>query len=133
MSKAGLFLVAQYSDFGKPAELATIPAGKAGSSGEAATDGRDSSDDVQLTRSVPAEFMRSPWVIPEIVHFRARDGKSIPAMIYKPLDFSAARKYPVVVFVHGAGYLQNVYRGWSYYYREYMFHHQLTQLGFVVF
>ena len=133
MSKDGLLIVAQYSDFGKPSELVSIPAGKPASTGDAATDGAGAAHEVQLTQSVPAEFTSSRWVIPEIVHFKARDGKSIPAMIYKPPDFSPAKKYPVVVFVHGAGYLQNVYRGWSYYYREYMFHHRLTQLGFVVF
>jgi dipeptidyl aminopeptidase/acylaminoacyl peptidase len=37
-----------------------------------------------------------------------------------------------VVFVHGAGYLQNAHRYWSYYYREYMFHHLLASKGYVV-
>ena len=87
----------------------------------------------QLTNSVPDEFAGIAWVKPEIVHFTAKDKKSIPAMIYKPAGFDSTKKYPVVVFVHGAGYLQNVFRGWSYYYREYMFHHRLTQKGYVVF
>jgi dipeptidyl aminopeptidase/acylaminoacyl peptidase len=39
---------------------------------------------------------------------------------------------PAVVFVHGAGYLQNAHRYWSYYYREYMFHHLLASKGYVV-
>ena len=37
-----------------------------------------------------------------------------------------------MVFVHGAGYLQNVFHGWSYYYREYMFHHLLMENGYAV-
>jgi len=37
-----------------------------------------------------------------------------------------------VVFVHGAGYLQNAHRGWSSYYREYMFHHLLASRGYTV-
>jgi dipeptidyl aminopeptidase/acylaminoacyl peptidase len=133
MSKDGLSIVAEYSDFGKPTEIVCLPTAAAGPAGGGSTDGVDSTRELQVTRSVPAEFMRTAWVIPEIVHFRSRDGKSIPAMIYKPRDFSPAHKYPVVVFVHGAGYLQNVYRGWSYYYREYLFHHRLTQLGYIVF
>jgi dipeptidyl aminopeptidase/acylaminoacyl peptidase len=39
---------------------------------------------------------------------------------------------PAVLFVHGAGYLQNVHRWWSQYYREYMFNHLLMERGFVV-
>jgi pimeloyl-ACP methyl ester carboxylesterase len=37
-----------------------------------------------------------------------------------------------VLFVHGAGYMQNVHKWWSNYYREYMFHHLLMARGFVV-
>jgi dipeptidyl aminopeptidase/acylaminoacyl peptidase len=37
-----------------------------------------------------------------------------------------------VIFVHGAGYLHNVARYWSYYKREYMFHHLLASKGYVV-
>jgi dipeptidyl aminopeptidase/acylaminoacyl peptidase len=41
-------------------------------------------------------------------------------------------KAPAVVFVHGAGYLQNAHKFWSSYYREYMFHHLLAARGYVV-
>jgi dipeptidyl aminopeptidase/acylaminoacyl peptidase len=37
-----------------------------------------------------------------------------------------------VVFVHGAGYLQNAHLGWSSYFREFMFHTLLTRRGYVV-
>ena len=38
-----------------------------------------------------------------------------------------------MVFVHGAGYLQNVDRWWcANYYREYMFDHLLMERGFIV-
>ena len=37
-----------------------------------------------------------------------------------------------MVFVHGAGYLQNVDHKWSTYYHEYMFHHILMERGFTV-
>jgi dipeptidyl aminopeptidase/acylaminoacyl peptidase len=37
-----------------------------------------------------------------------------------------------VLFVHGAGYLHNVHRGWSSYFREYLFHNLLADLGFTV-
>ena len=37
-----------------------------------------------------------------------------------------------MIFVHGAGYLQNAHKYWSTYYREYMFHHLLASRGYVV-
>jgi hypothetical protein len=37
-----------------------------------------------------------------------------------------------VIFVHGAGYLQNAHKYWSTYFREYMFHNLLASRGYVV-
>jgi dipeptidyl aminopeptidase/acylaminoacyl peptidase len=37
-----------------------------------------------------------------------------------------------VVFVHGAGYLQNAHKWWSQYFREYMFHNFLADHGYTV-
>jgi len=88
--------------------------------------------EIFLTANVPDEFHSIRWITPDIVHFRARDGVTVPMMIYKPQHFDSTKQYPVVVFVHGAGYLQNVYRGWSYYYRETMFNNRLVQQGYVV-
>ena len=84
----------------------------------------------QITVTPSAEWLSGPWTVPPIVMVPARDGTKVPAHLYLP----AHRKQggPAVVFVHGAGYLQNVYEGWSYYYREYMFHHLLTSMGYVV-
>jgi dipeptidyl aminopeptidase/acylaminoacyl peptidase len=135
MAKDGSYVVATYSAFGRPGELVRVStAGPAGPV-DGTTNGIFTMMDRerQLTNSIPAEFSAIDWVKPEIVRFQARDKKWVPAMIYKPAGFDSTKKYPVVVFVHGAGYLQNVYRGWSYYSREYMFHHRLTQRGYVVF
>jgi dipeptidyl aminopeptidase/acylaminoacyl peptidase len=131
MAKKGDFIVAGYSNFGRPTELARVPTSPP--SQLAAAGATASEGERQLTSTIPAAFKSIPWVVPEIISFKARDGVSVPAMIYKPAGFSPAKKYPLVVFVHGAGYLQNVYRGWSYYWHEYMFHHRLTQRGYVVF
>jgi dipeptidyl aminopeptidase/acylaminoacyl peptidase len=37
-----------------------------------------------------------------------------------------------VLFVHGAGYTQNVHSAWPYYFREQMFHNLLNEHGYVV-
>jgi dipeptidyl aminopeptidase/acylaminoacyl peptidase len=47
-------------------------------------------------------------------------------------DVGAQPNGAAVIFVHGAGYLQNVHNWWSNYYREYMFHHLLASRGYVV-
>jgi dipeptidyl aminopeptidase/acylaminoacyl peptidase len=65
------------------------------------------------------------WNEPKFISIPSRDGKNIPAKIYQPADFNKTKKYPMVVFVHGAGYLQNVINGWNNYYREFMFNELL--------
>ena len=63
--------------------------------------------------------------------FTARDGVKVPARLFKPANFKKGG--PGVVFVHGAGYLQNVDHWWSTsYYHEYMFDHILMERGFMV-
>jgi dipeptidyl aminopeptidase/acylaminoacyl peptidase len=83
--------------------------------------------------TTPTEQWRSfDWIAPEIVHFTASDGVQVPARIYRPADMGAQPNGAAVIFVHGAGYLQNVHNWWSTYYREYMFHHILAARGYVV-
>jgi dipeptidyl aminopeptidase/acylaminoacyl peptidase len=62
----------------------------------------------------------------------ASDGVNVPARIYKPEQVGATANGAAVIFVHGAGYLQNVHTYWSSYFREYMFHHYLASKGYVV-
>jgi dipeptidyl aminopeptidase/acylaminoacyl peptidase len=83
----------------------------------------------RTTESPAPEFASYPWLDVPIVNVPARDGKQVPARIYKPRNWNGG---PAVIFVHGAGYLQNVHRGWSTYYREYMFHHLLMERGYLV-
>jgi dipeptidyl aminopeptidase/acylaminoacyl peptidase len=84
----------------------------------------------KVTTSPSPEFSTYEWIDPPIINFTARDGISVPARMYKPKNFK--RGGPAVIFVHGAGYLQNVHRWWSNYFREYMFHHLLMEHGYMV-
>ena len=87
----------------------------------------------RVTLSTTDEWRRYPWIKPEIVSVRARDGVEVPARLYRPAgDVAPAGRRPAVIFVHGAGYLQNVHHWWSAYYREYMFHHLLAARGYTV-
>jgi dipeptidyl aminopeptidase/acylaminoacyl peptidase len=84
----------------------------------------------KITESATADFMAYPWRVPEVVRFRATDGKMVPARLYRPAN--AVKNGPAVIFVHGAGYLQNVHMWWSSYFREYMFHNFLADNGYTV-
>lgn len=86
----------------------------------------------RVTSSPTEEWLDGPWIEPEIIRFQAADGAMVPARIYRPGDLDAPANGAAVIFVHGAGYLHNVHRYWSTYYREYMFHHLLASRGFVV-
>jgi dipeptidyl aminopeptidase/acylaminoacyl peptidase len=83
-----------------------------------------------VTTSPIPEFFTYNWIDPPIASFKARDGATVYGRIYGPQNYKSGG--PAVIFVHGAGYLQNVHRWWSSYYREYMFHHLLMERGFVV-
>ncbi|MBO0858491.1 MAG: S9 family peptidase [Chloracidobacterium sp.] len=84
----------------------------------------------QVTTSPIDEFFTYNWIDPPIVTFKASDGMEVPARLYKPAKWQKGG--PAVLFVHGAGYLQNVHKWWSSYYREYMFNHLLMERGFIV-
>jgi dipeptidyl aminopeptidase/acylaminoacyl peptidase len=84
----------------------------------------------QVTTSPTPEFFNYNWIDPPIVSFRARDGATVYGRLYKPAN--ARPGGPAVIFVHGAGYLQDVHKWWSTYYREHMFHHLLMERGFTV-
>lgn len=83
---------------------------------------------VRVTESPTAEWLAYPWREAEVVEIPASDGARVPARIYRPERPNGA----AVLFVHGAGYLQNAHRWWSSYVREYQFHNLLADLGYVV-
>jgi dipeptidyl aminopeptidase/acylaminoacyl peptidase len=88
----------------------------------------------QVTTSTSEEFRSFKWVEPQLVTYKTRDGVDVYARLFTPEMVGAKRDAaaPAVVFVHGAGYLQNAHKYWSSYYHEYMFHHLLASRGYVV-
>ncbi|HLL83634.1 MAG TPA: prolyl oligopeptidase family serine peptidase, partial [Longimicrobium sp.] len=119
VSPDGRWAALLHSTADAPAELYLMPVGRG------ATPRR-------VTTSTTAEFRRGPWIRPQVMTFQARDGATVYARIYRPRDLGAASNGAGVLFVHGAGYLQNAHRGWSTYYREYMFNHLLASRGYTV-
>jgi dipeptidyl aminopeptidase/acylaminoacyl peptidase len=82
----------------------------------------------QITNSLTEEFKSYSWRDPEVITFKGRDTAMIYGRIYKPQKANGA----AIVFVHGAGYLQNAHKWWSNYYKEYMFHNLLADRGYYV-
>jgi dipeptidyl aminopeptidase/acylaminoacyl peptidase len=112
---------AVFSASNRPPEVFTLP-NKAGA------------DARQATTSTSADWRSFKWVEPQLVTYKTRDGVEVYARLFTP-EMVGARRHPAspgVVFVHGAGYLQNAHKYWSTYYREYMFHHLLASRGYVV-
>lgn len=85
---------------------------------------------IQITKSTSEAFDAYAWRKPDVVTYKNRHGDDVYARVYKPSVAHPDR--PAVVFVHGAGYLQNVHHWWSQYFREYMFNNFLADQGYTV-
>ncbi len=87
---------------------------------------------VRLTETASADFLAIDWVAPRFVDVpSSHTERPVNARLYMPPGLAEAPR-PAVVFVHGAGYLQNAHQGWSSYFREFMFHTLLARRGYVV-
>jgi dipeptidyl aminopeptidase/acylaminoacyl peptidase len=85
----------------------------------------------QITNKAQSDEFRSySWRDPEVITFTASDGAQVYARIYKPVNPDPNK--PAVLFVHGAGYLQNAHKWWSSYFREFMFNNMLADNGYYV-
>ncbi|MEZ4990589.1 MAG: prolyl oligopeptidase family serine peptidase [Saprospiraceae bacterium] len=111
------YLAVRYSTGNQPWELYIM-------------ENRPGAEMVKKTASTTGDFQRYTWRNPEIVTFTASDGARVPARLYRPGN--SEKGGPAVIFVHGAGYLQNVHHWWSSYFREYMFHNILVDNGYTV-
>jgi dipeptidyl aminopeptidase/acylaminoacyl peptidase len=85
---------------------------------------------IKITNSNSKVFSAYPWKSPSFITFKASDGKDVHARLYTPTG--EKKNGAAVLFVHGAGYLQNAHSWWSHYYREYMFHNLLVDQGYTV-
>jgi dipeptidyl aminopeptidase/acylaminoacyl peptidase len=119
VSPNGQQLLVRYSGSYLPPQLAVVPA--AGGQARVLTDTRT------------AQFKAQEWVEPQYVQVPSKHGAGVVwGKYYGPKNPEAGKQYPIVMFVHGAGYLQNVSERYTPYFREQMFHNLLVQKGYIV-
>lgn len=119
ISQDGEYLFYTHSYINKPGELYTL--------------NTSSITQSQATNTISPKFTSVDWTLPEHVTFNNKeDGQLIHAFLYKPKDFTKRKKYPLICFVHGSGYLQEVTDGYSPYGDNFMVNTFLTQLGYLI-
>jgi acetyl esterase/lipase len=111
------YLAIRYSSRNKPWEIYTAPL-------------KENTKMRQITNSQSDKFKKYEWRVPEVITFKATDNENVNARVYEPKKDT--KNGAAVIFVHGAGYLQNAHNWWSGYHREYMFNNLLADMGFTV-
>jgi dipeptidyl-peptidase-4 len=66
----------------------------------------------------------------ELLQVKTRDGFMMEAMMIKPPDFDAQKKYPVMSFTYSGPHAPQVRNGWGS--QTYMFHQLLAQKGYII-
>ncbi|MGJ8635664.1 MAG: S9 family peptidase [Phycisphaerales bacterium] len=91
------------------------------------------SEPIRISNTITDEFLSYGFQTPQIVPIPStHTDHPIYTRLYLPDETQFESPRPVVLFSHGAGYLQHANYQWSYYSREHMYHSMLTQLGFIV-
>ncbi len=88
-----------------------------------------------LTHTATPEFARRDWIHPVLFEVEGERGAMVRSHVFLPRSSSLAdpdRARGAVVFIHGAGYLQNVTDSMTEYEPNLMFHSRLAGMGYVV-
>ncbi|HED66015.1 MAG TPA: S9 family peptidase [Planctomycetes bacterium] len=118
-SRDGTTVVTSHESLFEPAELWALRDGRA----------------QPVTHTVPARFRAAAWIRPQRIAIRSADGRTIYAHVFVPPGVDLADPGPAratIVFVHGAGYLQNVTDSMTRYPLNLMFHSRLARMGYPV-
>ena len=122
VGRAGPGIVFSHSELGVPAELYALD-----------SEARLAARRVSWTTS--SAYLEHTWIRPAKLRARAPDGTEVHSHVYLPRPTALEtpdRARACIVFIHGAGYLQNVTDSMSEYAVNMLFHSRLAELGFVV-
>jgi dipeptidyl-peptidase-4 len=78
-----------------------------------------------------AELAEYHLSAPQFLSVKAHDGMPLNAMMIKPADFDASKKYPVLVFTYGGPHAQVVLNAWGG--NTGLWHQLMTQKGYIIF
>ncbi|MFN3241896.1 MAG: DPP IV N-terminal domain-containing protein [Planctomycetota bacterium] len=94
---------------------------------------RDLEDNEVRAIAQPNTKLMRPFGLqfPEFVQVETRDGFPMEAMLIKPRDFDADKRYPVVQFTYSGPHAPRVRDRWGS--RDFLWHNLLAQKGYVVF
>jgi dipeptidyl-peptidase-4 len=67
----------------------------------------------------------------EFLSVRSHDGIQLNAMMIKPPDFDAAKKYPVLVYTYGGPHAQVVLNAWEG--STFLWHQLMARKGYIIF
>ncbi len=119
LSPDGARLALRVSSSYVPAQLAVVDIGSGAVS--------------RLTDTRSDAFKAMSFTAPQFVQVPSKHGAgTIWGKFYRPAQMEPGKRYPIALFVHGAGYLQNVSARYPNYFREQMFHHLLVEQGYLV-
>ncbi|MET1256516.1 S9 family peptidase [Aliikangiella maris] len=82
----------------------------------------------KVDKQHPLHEYLSDWVYPEFGTFQSADNTTLHYRLYKPANFNARKKYPVLVYLYGGPGAQMVTNSWTSYMPQYM-----AQQGYAVF
>lgn len=120
LSPSGDRLLLIWSSAMQPPELYVVPA-------------RPMAKAVRLTDTIEDAYAGFDWVEPAFVKVPSSHADlPIHCRLYVDENVEVEGGKPIVLFIHGAGYTQHVYNGWSYYFREHLFHTLLARRGYIV-
>src|ERR1700732_1405666 len=68
---------------------------------------------------------------PQFLSVKSHDGMPLNAMMIKPPDFDASKKYPVLVFTYGGPHAQAVLDAWGR--NTALWHQLMAQRGYIIF
>jgi dipeptidyl aminopeptidase/acylaminoacyl peptidase len=111
-----------HEELGLPPELWRQPLGPSGAA-------------QQVTHTIPSDYAHIDWIRPVKLTTQNAEGLAIRSHVYLPRATSLEhpdRARACVVFIHGAGYLQNVTDSMTQYAVNMLFHSRLAAMGYVV-